>query len=118
MPYGCTSREVVSRQVGYHITVTVAVVAVVAMCISTDEAPVASSASVSPVSSTSHVRILLLFTSRSRTPVDGVQAIAELIRGCELPFTDDGPDDNRATNTSRDDDDSNDRVARQVTAAP
>jgi len=63
MPYGCTSREIVRRQVGYHITVAVVVVvaAVAAMCICTDKTPVASPASVPPVTSASCVESTAVF---------------------------------------------------------
>jgi len=68
----------------------------------------------------SSIRIILLFllsVQIGRSPIDRVETVAELVRGCEFPFTDDGPDDDRSSYAGCDDDDGNDGVAGEMTAA-
>lgn len=51
------------------------------------------------------------------TPIDRVETITEFVRGCEFPFPYYCPDDYGPSYASGNDDDSDDRVAGEMTAA-
>lgn len=95
------------------------------MCVRADKATVTPSTTSSAMSvnltrsstGTSTGTALLLFLRASRSPINGVKTVLEFVRGCELPFTDDSPDDNRSSHASCYDDDSDDRVTREVASA-
>lgn len=118
-----TSREVMRRKVGYHHTGFVVVgittrwtVQITGVSISAHERPVTPSTSIPSVVDTGPFNIFTFLTrTGGRSPIDRVEPVTEFVRGRELPFTDDGPDDNCTTDTGRHDDDGNDGVSGEMT---
>jgi len=120
---GSTSCKVMRRKVGYHIVIvcsTRGTVEISGMSIGANEGPVTAPAPIPPMLDTLDIvkfLLSLLPRARGRSPIDGVESVIEIFGGRELPFTDDGPDDDCTSDTGRYDDDGNDGVASEMTAA-